>query len=919
MRPGEGRLVAPAMVVALLVVAAQVLAVIASDTVFVTAFDLGQLSGFIVVSSVARVVLTLGYGALARGSHAGALRGAALLVVGGITGALALVLRAPSPALVYAGCAALLVVPVAASEAVSVSTEAFPARQGKRLVPLVAASSSIGGMIAGAFARGLSVRVGAPNLLWIAGALLVVAALVSRMRFVAAESHEGDASHVAPWDARAAVRDLRASPIVRVAVALAFLVAATSSVADFAFKATLKAAFARDQMAAFVGVFEAALSASVVVAQLFVTARLGARLGVRATLQIYPSVVALAGPLFALAPRVASATAVKLGESLGRFGLVTPMRAVLIAPLPPASRARASLLVRGLAVPFGGVLAGGVLGMYGAGGAPPTAIAAMLVLLAAGAFGVLAFARGAYTQALARSLGEGRLSLDVPPAQASAMHEGLRAMLREAAARGDAARAVQILALIGEAATRDDVGVLLALPPSADPAIERQVLAAAKRAGVTVERQRIRGILERTGASGPEAAALRFDALSIEAAATGLQGHERLRDAVEESLASADVHVFAAAATAAVRLDARRHVARLVEHLEGGPHFGAAGRALVLAGDAAIEPLLQLLPRSRSRAARVLARLGPRACRSVLERWRDLDHRARAAASRALSVLPDEWRPAMDARLVDAAVDATLEAGETLARRLPGSHRSRVLQRELRLRVASCAEQALDLASMLGDRGRIGKARAALARDRRARADALELLEEVLPRTFARRTLSMLEADEARSQPAAAANAVGESFDAWLETCASYDRGALSSPTLVALLDKLVVLGESSLFSGMTSEELYPVGQIATVVDLEPGQPAVRQGDPGDAVYVVESGTLEVKQDDRKLKEVTRGAVFGEMALLDGGARSASVVAATRARVLRIPRAEFDVLLDEYPEIARGIIRTLLAHLRGQS
>lgn len=315
----------------------------------------------------------------------------------------------------------------------------------------------------------------------------------------------------------------------------------------------------------------------------------------------------------------------------------------------------------------------------------------------------------------------------------------------------------------------------------------------------------------------------------------------------------------------------------------------------------------------------MLARLGPSACRSILERWRDLDHRARAAASRALSVLPDEWGPALDTALVDAAVDATLEAGETLARRLPASSRSRVLQRELRLRVASCAEQALDLASMLGDRGRIGKARAALARDRRARADALELLEEVLPRTFARRTLSMLEAEEIRSAPAASGSANGETFDAWLETCASYDRGALSSPPLVALLDKLVVLGESSLFAGMTSEDLYPVGQIATVVDLEPGQPAVRQGDPGDAVYVVESGTLEVKQDGRKLKEVTRGAVFGEMALLDGGARSASVEAATRARVLRIPRAEFDVLLDEYPEIARGIIRTLLAHLRGQS
>jgi CRP-like cAMP-binding protein len=108
------------------------------------------------------------------------------------------------------------------------------------------------------------------------------------------------------------------------------------------------------------------------------------------------------------------------------------------------------------------------------------------------------------------------------------------------------------------------------------------------------------------------------------------------------------------------------------------------------------------------------------------------------------------------------------------------------------------------------------------------------------------------------------------------------------------------------------------VGEIAAVVDLEPSEPAVRQGDPGDAVFVIESGTLEVTQDGRRLKELGRGAVFGELALLDGGPRSASVVARTRARVLRIPRAEFEALLDEYPEIARGVSRTLLAHLRGQ-
>ncbi len=340
MRPGEGRLVAPSMVVALLVVASQVLAVIVSDTVFVTAFDLGQLSGFIVVAAIARVILTLGYGAVARWAHPGPMRGLALGIVGAMTCGLALVLRGSSPTVVYAGCTALLAVPVAAQEAVSVSTEAFPARQGKRLVPLVAASSSIGGMIAGVFARGLSVRMGAPNLLWIAGALLVVAGLVSRVRSSAVEAHEVESGGAHP---HLAFQELRTLPIVRVAVALALLVAVTNSVSDFAFKATLKSAFARDQMAAFVGVFEAALSASVIVAQLFLTARLGRTRRSPRDHHLVCHPDRPASPLAAPGvrgglKRVAMATAVKLAESLTRFSGLRTRRCVPSSS-PPWRRA----------------------------------------------------------------------------------------------------------------------------------------------------------------------------------------------------------------------------------------------------------------------------------------------------------------------------------------------------------------------------------------------------------------------------------------------------------------------------------------------------------------------------------------------------------------------------------------------------
>ncbi len=912
LRPGEARLVAPLMAVAALVVAAQVLTSIASDAVFVTDFSLEQISGFIVVASVARVALTFGYGSIAR-SRGARSEQAALVVAGIATAGLGGVLWMRWHPAVYATCVALLIVPVAAQEAVSVASEAFPARQGKRLVPLVAACSSIGGMVAGVVARLLAKSIGTPSLVAIAAALLLGSAVVSR----AAIAH-GLPQGAAPAPVVKTSARVWGIPIVRVAVVFAMLVAAANALAEFVFKSQLKAHYARDDMAAFIGVFETVLSAGTVVMQLLLTSRITGRFGVRAALQMHPLAVAVAAPAFALHPGVATATATRFLEQLLRFGAVTPTRTLLIAPLDGPARSRASLLVRGLAVPLGGVLAGAALTALDARRTPaPMLLAGLLLITAILGTLVLLGARKAYAQALARSLGEGRLSLDVPREQAAALRSGLRSMLQEAARSGDVARALQVLSLLGADAAREDVeAVLTQAPPSSDMAVERQLLAAARRIGARVDPARIAHAIERTreDPSAP-AAALRFEALRAGALASD-DGRLQLRAAVEEGLQSPHGPVFAAAAATAMSADASTYVDRLVVQLVGGPHFGAAGRALGMAGESAVGPVSAVLSKAGAWAARVLAHLGPRACVTLLERWPELDHRTRTAAARSLAVVPDAWRSSFDGPVIERAIDTTLTTAESLTFAIPNA-RSPVLAREVRCRITACAEQAVDLASIVGDRKRIAKARSALVREGRARADALELLEEVLPKAFARRTLSVLELDGARRTSGADRGEVALR-DPWLDTCARYDRGALSSRDVVALLDKLVVLGESSLFSGMTSEELYPLGQIATAVDLEPGQAAVRQGEPGDAVFVVVSGTLEVKKDGRTLRKVSRGAVFGEMALLDGGPRSASIEATTNASVLKIPRAEFDALLDEYPEIARGIIRTLIGHLRGQ-
>jgi hypothetical protein len=934
-RRGEGRLVLPVAALGFVVVSAQVLAVIASDAIFVTTFTLGQLSGFIALASIFRVVLIFGYGAFARRQSS---RAAAVLLVlvGAFTAVLGAVVGLRTAAVVYGVCIALLLVPVAAAEAVSEATETFPARQGKRLVPLVGACSTAGGLAGGATAGVLAHRLGVPSLLGLSGGLLALGGLLSailpeRGAPLAPRpraSHEPSRLRLGRSMA-ALAGDWRELPIVRVAVGIALLVGAANSLVDYLYKATLKASFAQAEMASYQGRVEAVLSACVIMAQLFLTAKLASRLGIRGALRLYPAAVAVAGPAFALSPGVASATGAKLLESVFRFSVVTPLRPSLLAPVEPRARARASLLARGGAAPLGGAVVGVVLAAFGAAGPPPWALGALLVGIAALVTAVLAGAGRAHATALARALGEGRLTFDVPPTTASALASGLKDLLRGALLGGDSKRAARVIALMGKgqlsfddlavaarsesaelraAAARaairmaDDGGAarLLALaPPSDDDAVERELLSAARRLG-TLDRARAERALARTeGAEHGLSMELRVEALLSLVALGDVVARERLT----------------ALATA------------LLGQVLRGPNFGPAARALTRMGEeVAMEPLLAALtpaPSSRDvdampvvesgavRAARVLARLGPHACMRALACYTDLGYRAREAVAEALASMPARWCEAIPNASVESAVTVTLADAEALA--TTGAAATGLFARERRLRIARAARRVLDLASILGDRSRIAKARAALARTDRARADALELLEHVLPKAFARRTVALLES-EGRPGPE---DDESPSLDPWLQTCRRYDRGELGSARMIALLDKLMVLGESSLFEGMTSEELHPIGEIAVTVDLEPGDVVVRQGDPGDAVFVIADGTLAVTKDGHKLKEVGRGAVFGEMALLDGGQRSASIEALTRSRLLRIPRDEFEALIDQHPEIARGIIRTLLAHLRG--
>ncbi len=107
------------------------------------------------------------------------------------------------------------------------------------------------------------------------------------------------------------------------------------------------------------------------------------------------------------------------------------------------------------------------------------------------------------------------------------------------------------------------------------------------------------------------------------------------------------------------------------------------------------------------------------------------------------------------------------------------------------------------------------------------------------------------------------------------------------------------------------------LSSLAEVVDLESGEVLVRQGDPGDAAYLVIAGRLVATVDGRDMGMVGRGETVGEMALITGEARSATITARRWTRTLRLGAEDFAGVVAAHPEVYRRLTALLVERLRG--
>jgi len=122
----------------------------------------------------------------------------------------------------------------------------------------------------------------------------------------------------------------------------------------------------------------------------------------------------------------------------------------------------------------------------------------------------------------------------------------------------------------------------------------------------------------------------------------------------------------------------------------------------------------------------------------------------------------------------------------------------------------------------------------------------------------------------------------------------------------------------SNVLSGLPLSELF---QGPVTHKLREGEVLFRAGDVGDGCYRIQTGLVKVVVasqlgEERTISLLRPGAIVGELSVIDGGPRSASVIAVTDCSLSFFSRTQFQTYIDSHPELTSYLVRTLARRLR---
>lgn len=123
-------------------------------------------------------------------------------------------------------------------------------------------------------------------------------------------------------------------------------------------------------------------------------------------------------------------------------------------------------------------------------------------------------------------------------------------------------------------------------------------------------------------------------------------------------------------------------------------------------------------------------------------------------------------------------------------------------------------------------------------------------------------------------------------------------------------------LRQVPLFRGMTDPAIDAVAGLAREERYQPGTRLTVEGEPGDAFFVIIDGTAAVTRGRRAVRDLGPGDFVGEISLVDGRPRTATVTAQEPLGALVIRRPEFLALMERFPSVRLGILMAMTERIR---
>jgi CRP/FNR family transcriptional regulator, cyclic AMP receptor protein len=117
----------------------------------------------------------------------------------------------------------------------------------------------------------------------------------------------------------------------------------------------------------------------------------------------------------------------------------------------------------------------------------------------------------------------------------------------------------------------------------------------------------------------------------------------------------------------------------------------------------------------------------------------------------------------------------------------------------------------------------------------------------------------------------------------------------------------------------MTTATINILRHEGDTTTIPAGQPVFSEGEPGDLMYVVESGEADVVLNGKVVETIGPGGIVGEMALIDAQPRSATVIARTDCALIPVDAKRFQRLVQHTPYFAIQVMQILTTRLRRQN